>query len=384
MLKEPTVRAQDLPKLPLLCGNCEQIFSKLESYFAKEVFFPILNKKLDEISYNESLRRFIVSISWRTLVTGYSSQVKLHPWIKEYLDKAEEKWRRYLLQKSSNLSGYEHHMFFVSFIKNETRVPKDFQFYALRATDSTLASSSREVFAYTHFPHVFFVSTIVPSVFSNWKSTRIRNKGKFTTKSKIDDYYFWGFLVGRSKALSTSINKPSDNKILRSMEKNPTKFLKSETLTLLIEKSKRERQGRIKNMPKGIEALIDIIDRGVDNPEYNTLQQGWANYVQHMVASSLSQIRYQTAIIIDKLIQSTILLADDKHRNSKCDFETTELIGRFMVNICENRNKQLELLDKALKTLIKKKARSDARLIVVFSFNPRDEEMPFQTAYYAG
>jgi len=137
-------------------------------------------------------------------------------------------------------------------------------------------------------------------------------------------------------------------------------------------------------MPKGIEALIDIIDRGVDNPEYNTLQQGWANYVQHMVASSLSQIRYQTAIIIDKLIQSTILLADDKHRNSKCDFETTELIGRFMVNICENRNKQLELLDKALKTLIKKKARSDARLIVVFSFNPRDEEMPFQTAYYAG
>jgi hypothetical protein len=133
-------------------------------------------------------------------------------------------------------------VFFVSFVKNETRVSKDFQFYALHATDSTLASSSREVFAYTHFPHVFFVSTIVPSELSNWKSTKIGNKGKFTTKSRIDDYYFWGFLVGRSKALSTSIDKPIDGKIMRSMERNPKKFLKSETLTLLIEKSKRERQ----------------------------------------------------------------------------------------------------------------------------------------------
>ena len=30
-VKNPELRLQDLPTLPLLCGDCEQIFSKLET-----------------------------------------------------------------------------------------------------------------------------------------------------------------------------------------------------------------------------------------------------------------------------------------------------------------------------------------------------------------
>jgi 5-methylcytosine-specific restriction endonuclease McrA len=383
-VKKPAKRIQDLPKLPLLCDSCEQNFSKLESYFASKVFYPILNEKQDEITYNDTLQRFIISINWRTLITGYSTQVKLHPWIKEHLDKAEERWRKHLLQGISKSEPYEHHMFFIGFLKNEVEIPQEFQFYALRATDSTLASNSNEVFAYTHFPHVFLVSTIVPLTFSGWKNTKISLSGKFSTKSTIDDYYFWGFLVSRCKIISSLANGFVDEKIMHFVEKYPKRFLKSETLKVLIEKSKTERRERIQRMPKSIQALIDVIDRSVDNLEFNTLQQGWANYVQHMVASALSRIPLENAKVIDELIQSAFLLADEEHRHSQCHFETQELIASFMVDICDSRIKQIGHLNEVLTALIRKKASNDERIIVVFSFNPLDEEMPYQTAYYAG
>jgi hypothetical protein len=44
-VKNPEQRMQDLPKFPFLCGDCEQNFSKLENYFAKNIFYPVLNEK---------------------------------------------------------------------------------------------------------------------------------------------------------------------------------------------------------------------------------------------------------------------------------------------------------------------------------------------------
>lgn len=383
-MKNPKKRMQDLPKLQLLCQDCEQLFSKLEFYFASKIFYPILNDQKEEIAYDENLCRFIISLSWRTLVTGYSDQVKRDPWIKEHLDKAEEIWRKYLLHESSDSGLYEHHMFFIGYAKDEIEMPRKFQWYTLRATDSTLVSSQNTVFAFTHFPHVFFVSTIYPLTFSNWKRTKIKNEGKFTTKSEINDYYFWSFLVSRGRILLSSIGDSASEKIAKSLERKPEKFLKSESLAVMIEESKRERLKRIKKLPKSIQALVDIIDRSVDNPEFNPLQQSWANFTQHIVANAFSHIPLDTATVIDALIQSTIIQADEKHRHTQCDFETQELIAKFMVTICDTKSKQLELLQKALDALVKKKDPKDERIIVVFSFNPLDKEMPYETTYYTG
>ena len=375
---------QDLPKLPLLCGDCEQRFSKLESYFADRIFYPIMNEHKEEIPYDDTLLRFVISLNWRTLRTGYSSQVKVHPWIKDHLNKAEKIWREYLLQKSSDSGAYEHHLFFTGYFEKEINMPRKFQWYALRGVDSTLVSSRSVVFAFTHFPHVFFVSTLFPSTLSGWESTRIRNKGKLTTKSEITDYYFWDFLVSRCKMLSSSLEGSPDERIAKSLEKEPQRILKSESLAVMIEESKRERVKRIEKMPAGIKALIDVIDRSIDNPELDSLQQSWANYTQQIVANALSYIPFDKATVIDTLIQSTIVLADEKHKHTHCDFETQELIARFMVTVCDTKSKQLELLAQAIDDLKKKKEPKDQRIIVVFSFNPSDQEMPFETGYYLG
>lgn len=383
-VKDPEKRLQDLPKLPLLCEDCELLFSKLESYFASKIYYPILNDKKKEIIYDETLCRFIISLSWRTLVTGYVIQVKHYPWIKEHLKKAEEVWRKYLLNESSDSGSYEHHMFFTDFAKDETQLPRKFQWYSLRAVDSTLASSKNTVIAFTHFPHFFFVSTIYPLTFSSWKSTKIRNSGRFTTTSEISDYFFWDFLFSRYKIFISSITSSTNAQIARSLEKRPEKFLQSESLAVFRAESKRERRKRIESVPLGIRGLIDIIDRSVENPKLTQLQQSWAKYTQHIVADALSRIPSDKATIIDALIKSSIALTNAENRHNECDFETPNLIGKFMITLCDTKTEQIELLRKTLDVLIRKKDQKDERIIVVFSFNPLDEEMPYETAYYTG
>jgi len=383
-VKNPKERKQDLPKLPLLCEDCEQILSRLEHYFASKIFYLVLNEQRKEVDYDDRLLLFIISLSWRTLKTSYFDQVKYSPWIKEHLDKAEQVWRRCLLTESANGGQYEHHMFFVDYVEKETRVPARFQWYTLRATDSTLASNQETVFAFTHFPHIFFVSSIFPSSFSGWKNTKVEKNGKLTMEWKIEDTRFGDFLVNRGRETLSSLGVSTDKNILKSLKKDPKKMLKSESLRVMIEEAKRARLKRIGGFPKGIRFLIDIVERSVDNPKLNFIQQRWANYTQHMVAEALSRIPLDSARIIDALIESTAKLADDKHRQNHCDFETEELIARFMVSICDTKNEQIELLEKALDALIKKKAFNDQRIIVVFSLNPNDEAMPYETAYYTG
>ena len=382
-VKKPEKRMQDLPKLPLLCGDCEQRFSKLESYFARKLFHPILNEKKEEIDYDDNLHRFIISLSWRTLVTSFSDQVKADPWIEKHLNQAEVTWRRYLLKESSNSGSYEHYLFFVRNIESEIYMPKILQWYILRATDSTLASNQNQVFSFTHFPHFFFVSTIVPFTFSDWKSTKIERSGKFTTKSQINDHFFWDFIESRGEQASPIINGSANKQIAKSLEKDPEKFLKSESFLVFREVSKRQRLKRIEKMPETIKNLIDILDRSVDNPELDHLTQRWAYHLQYLVADALSCLLLSNAIIIDQLIQSTIVLADEQHKITNCTFETQELIAKFMVTICDTKHEQLQLLEQAVDNLKKMKKLEDKRIIVVFSFNPLDPEMPYETGYYS-
>lgn len=111
--ENPEKRLQDFAKLPFLCLECEQLFSKFESYFAKQVFFPVLNKKIIQVSYDEKLLGFIISLSWRTLKKTYATNCTQHPWIKEHLDMAEKIWRDYLLGVRKDVLPYETYMLFM-------------------------------------------------------------------------------------------------------------------------------------------------------------------------------------------------------------------------------------------------------------------------------
>ena len=60
-------RVQDLSSAPLLCGDCELRFSKLESYFADIMFYPFHMKGQRVFDYDERLGLFALSLAWRTV-----------------------------------------------------------------------------------------------------------------------------------------------------------------------------------------------------------------------------------------------------------------------------------------------------------------------------
>jgi len=379
---DPDTRRQDLPTVELLCEDCEQIFSKLESYFASNVFYPFLKDDIEVVTYDENLMRFIISLSWRTLKLSYEDQIKYSPWIKKYLDVAEGIWRKYLLQLSSDSGPYEHHILFLDYIEKGPDMPNKFQWYTLRGTDATIVSNKDTVYIYTHFPWMFFISSIYPINLSGWKGTKIKNSGKITKNFSIEDARFGNFLIHRSRLILNITEGSLDDRILKSLEKNPEKFLISESFNVMIAEAKRERQENRKKLPRGINALINIIDRSLEIPELNPLQQKWITFTQHIIADKLVSISLEKALEIHSLLESAIRNADITQPDIQCDFETDDIIGRFMVTFCGTKNEQRRILNKSLKELLKKRKKNDERFIIVFSFNPLEGEIPFETAYH--
>src|SRR5271157_2180494 len=60
-------RLQDGTKDYLYCRSCELLFSKLERYFSLNFFYPYVQGKKDNFSYDENLKKFIISLCWRIL-----------------------------------------------------------------------------------------------------------------------------------------------------------------------------------------------------------------------------------------------------------------------------------------------------------------------------
>lgn len=117
---EPNVRLQDGTKMYLLCGKCEDRFSKLETKFANKVFHPYKNGKLKDFEYDEWLMKFIVSVNWRTLYLDLVEHVKNQDLKIEELEiiiESERILREFLLEERNDIGEVEVNMFLFNDIK---------------------------------------------------------------------------------------------------------------------------------------------------------------------------------------------------------------------------------------------------------------------------
>ena len=142
----PNLRVQDGIKNKLLCRDCEQKFSKYEKYFADNIFYPYLNKTKTQFNYNKALQLFIISISWRILKHELYGLENHQPSMYHYAKETEIHWRNLLLNDKVD-HEYEHHLFLFDYILDGPKdLPDKFQFYMMRGTDGTIASSKNDDF----------------------------------------------------------------------------------------------------------------------------------------------------------------------------------------------------------------------------------------------
>jgi hypothetical protein len=246
MAKKPNLRKQDLPKIKLLCKECENRFSKWEKLFAENIFIPYLEKGKQIFEYEDWLIRFAVSLSWRTIMKEiYSFRQESN--LATFVDNSLKQWGSFLLEINDNPGTYENHLFFLDYISNinNLHLPDMFQWYLLRGFDSTIAFSEKEVFAYTKLPGFIFCSGISPPKLKGWNKTLIKKEGIIEANQSISQPGFGDFLLNRS-SLGVKLKKDLSEKqkeiIIKSLLKNPEKSLRSTGFkTYLIVKNMRKK-----------------------------------------------------------------------------------------------------------------------------------------------
>ena len=105
-------------------------------------------------------------------------------------------------------------------------------------------------------------------------------------------------------------------------------------------------------------------------------------YAQNLIANELANLTNEKATEIHSRIYAALQASSITRMEIYCTFETSGIIGKFVVCFSETKKEQKELAEKTLEEMIKKRLANDDRFVIVFTFNPLDEELPYETMYY--
>lgn len=384
-VKEPRQRIQDLPTRSLLCSDCEQRFSRLETYFSNQIFFPFHKKKIQFFEYDKRLELFVVSLSWRTLKTSYDHWKKEEPHLSPFVDKAEEDWRNFLLGKRQEIEPYENHILFLDYIDKGANIPARFQWYTLRAIDATLAGNKNRIFAYTKFPWMVFVTSIHPTVMRGWKGTAVEQNGTILTPQRMEDGMFGQFLVGRALIVlgESSSQTPEWRKqrFIKTIARDPRRFLESGTLETMIAENDRERMEKMKDMPNLVKELVKVIIDAVYEPNRSKSENRYSRLQARWVADAISNLTAEEALALDTLISSTIKEAKILQSDAQTTLEARGIWVTFMVNPSSTKEYQRNKIATEIDRL-KKKREPRVIPLAVFSMNASDDGVSFESGFW--
>jgi len=234
----PNVPKQDIRKVPLLCAGCERLFSTWEGQFARKLFIPFQEKGQQSFSYGGWLLPFTVSLAWRLATVGVDNFRRNNAELAEYIDKALDCWRTFLLGHSKDSGPYEHHLFFLDYIADVhgAALPDKIHWYLLRSVDATIAFGSRTVFIYFLLPGLVFWSCVRPPEQAGWKGTRILEQGTIAPP-QIAPSEFGDFLINRAQEAIERVGQMSDiqrAKIADTMLKGPARSIRSRSFEVFL------------------------------------------------------------------------------------------------------------------------------------------------------
>lgn len=240
--EDPDTRIQDYYE-ELLCENCEMVFSDFEREFASNIFYPHINKNTAIFEYGEWLQKFVMSVSWRLIVSELSEVDEMEPYHRDAIYDAEEIWRD-ILNGNLSLSAdpFTHHIFFLDdVVPDETAedLPNKWEFYINRGIDGTPVFGNQTAI-YFKSPQIICISCIQPLEDSELKDTKIEQTGDIAPPQEMGPD--WGtFLVNRAeKVTSRDVSESEQEKIKERMLDNLERVAESESLKAYIKRKERE------------------------------------------------------------------------------------------------------------------------------------------------
>ncbi len=208
----PNKRVEDGVKEYLFCRECEQLFSKLEDKFARDLFYPYSNEQVCEFKYDSDLLRFSISVLYRILLIDQINNSNLNQGFAKDLSLAQTEWSAFLL-KIGELKKYNKiHIFFTTGKLTKNVLPAEgFLNYYARGIDGTIVKNSKTCIIYAKIARIIIIGEIVGFDNSEMKNTMIGlNGGKIQVKQMRLNSLLKEFLIDRVKQLNSHYNNVSE------------------------------------------------------------------------------------------------------------------------------------------------------------------------------
>jgi hypothetical protein len=202
-LQQPNRRVQHGPKLPLLCGHCEQRFNQWETEFAKRIFHPMTQGDAARASYGPWLLLFCASVSWRVLVF-FKEIINDFDHIPTALlptvERAEIAWREFLLSSRPRPQPHEQHILPLpgGVIQSYTHsnMPANINRYLFRTPDISVATINKGAFTYSKLGPFIILGFLVMPRPKQWVGTRVNTHGgilrprEYVMPKPFDEFLF--------------------------------------------------------------------------------------------------------------------------------------------------------------------------------------------------
>lgn len=193
-VSNPNKREQDGLKLPFLCSNCEELFSKYETYFANNILVKMIEdpENYSFSTSDDNIRYFLLSVAWRVLRMLVETDVQM---MENFTDNEKlklydvlDKWR--LILKNQNIEDISNcEMFIIPTIKLKLFEKHPSMIYNNVSIDFKTFDQEDEfnhAFIYIKVPYYIFVITVWGST-TNLKQNKV---GKII-KPRVSQLPIW-------------------------------------------------------------------------------------------------------------------------------------------------------------------------------------------------
>lgn len=246
-VKNINLRVQNGVKVKLLCDDCEKILNVFETKFSHEIFYPYVNKELNEegvaqrniksFQYSDWLLKFIISLQWRISVLENNLSKNYLDYHQKDMQYYLEKWRLFLLGEKKDTGFCETHLIFLqNLAAAEGAFPASMNdrvvYYLLRATDGTIITTNKKLGVFSKIGPIAFYTFIKPSALKKTTDTKIHLRGMIKTGQNISNPDIVDFLFINRLNQTMELLKFSEKQqkvISESFLKDPEKSFNSLT-----------------------------------------------------------------------------------------------------------------------------------------------------------
>lgn len=240
--EEPNKRMQDGRKYPLLCENCEDLFSEDERMFASKVFHPSVEDMPKRFQYDEFFLRFAVSLVWRALHhVGFGEGSEKEPLQPELVGKLEEPykvWSDFLLGVRPHPGEFVVNVLPMDFVVEKhpsNPLPSGINRYFARAIDMDLICTETTGHVFVKIPHFCFFGRIFLKRRDPFSKNTLLRKSKGILGGSIlhVDGSIIKYLHSRcehASQVAASLSERQNEIIRNTLKKDPGRMVRSHSM----------------------------------------------------------------------------------------------------------------------------------------------------------